>query len=136
MTTDNLMNAINTFVDSKLDTILSTNPLTSLANPFIKRIAKSMVKQNLESYTADLEKYLTLAADENGNLDSVLDETIDRFRTMPVSSMNLPYIGDVRIGQGKIAMEVPMPIGASKHLTLTESDMIELKDLIIKEFKR
>lgn len=136
MTTNEIMNGINTFVDSKLDTILSTNPLTSLANPLIKRIVKGMVKENIEPYTKDLEKYLKLAADENGNIDGVLDETIEQFRTMPVTSMELPYVGDVRIGQGKISMNIPMPIGGPKHLTFTESDMLELKDILIKEFKK
>lgn len=136
MTSANIMDGINTFVDSKLDTILGGNPITSLANPLIKRIAKNMVKENINPYLNDLEKYLNLAADENGSIDGVLDETIERFNTMPVITKDYPYVGEVSIGQGKVQMSVPMPIGAPKHLTFTEADLRELKDMIIKEFKK
>lgn len=136
MTSADIMNGINAFVDSKLDTLLGSNPFTSLAQPFIKRIVKGMVKENIAPYTEDINKYLKLAADEDGNLNNVFDETIERFRTMPVTSTELAYVGDVRVGQGKISMSIPMPIGKPRYLSFNEADMVEIKNMIIDKFNK
>ena len=56
--------AMDTFVDSRIEQIVSGNPLLSLAQPFIKRA----VKRQLESQTGNIKNYLKLLADKEGKI--------------------------------------------------------------------
>lgn len=140
MTIVDIMNGINQFIDTKIDVLLDSNPITSLAQPFIKRIIKKEISKNLDKYTDTINKYLTYMEDENGNLDGSFDELIERLNTMPVSTMNITNadgsIMPITIGKGTVSTVLSIPYSSGKRVTLDSTDITELKDMIINKFKQ
>lgn len=127
-TVNNIMMAIDTFIDSRMDMILGGNPLLSLAQPIIKR----GVKKQIDVYSKDIKNYLNLIADKEGNIDinGMFEEIVERFNTMDKTTFHTADMGDVTLGKGELSLEIPNPFGSPKHLTFTADDIMDFKSMI------
>lgn len=126
----NIMSTIDKFVDSRVDMIVGKNPIMNLVQPFIKKAFKGYIS----NYTDKIEGYLKLISDKNGNvdLDSLLDEVINRFDTMDEITIPTKNMGDVVMGKGKLVLEVPSLFGlTANNLVFTTKDITDLKSMII-----
>lgn len=127
---NDIMSAIDTFVDSRLNIITGSNPLLSLAQPFLKR----GVKRQISNYTDSIKKSLNLLADNNGNIDieNIFDEVIERFNTMDPITVPTENMGDIVVGKGKLTLEIPSLFGGKpRNLVFTSDDIIDFKSMII-----
>lgn len=125
---EHIISGIEKFVDSRITILTENNAMLSLAQPFIKR----GVKRQLDKYTGQIKQYLALVADEDGNieLDSLMDEVTTRFNEMPTTTVHNDLLGDVKLGQGVVEIEVSLPYMAQKTLTFTAEDITDLKNII------
>lgn len=127
---NNIMSTIDKFIDSRVDMIVGKNPIMNLMQPFIKKAFKGYIN----NYTDQIHGYLKLIADKNGNVDveSVLDEVINRFDTMDEIIIPTKNMGDVVMGKGKLVLEVPSLFGlTANNLVFTTKDITDLKSMII-----
>lgn len=128
----NVISAIDTFIDSRLDIVIGNNPLLSLAQPFIKRAVKKQVSE----YTGMIKQYAQYVSDKDGNIDidSIFEEVTKRFNEMEPVKVPTENMGDVTIGKGELKLEIPIPSlfgSKSKQLTFTTDDIMDFKSMII-----
>lgn len=126
----NVISAIDTFIDSRLDMIIGGNPLLNLAQPFIKRA----VKKQVSDYTDKIKQYAQYVADKDGNIDvdNIFDEVTKRFNEMDSVIVPTENMGNVTVGKGELVFEVPSLFGGkSKKLTFTTDDIMDFKSMII-----
>lgn len=100
------------FIISQLNNFNS--PAVCFIRPIIARILNNNYKR---VYT-----YLDLLADENGDIDAtgiVTDISNSLISAQPFS-MNIPIVGEVSIGEGKIEMSIPF---INKNIVFTKKDL-------------
>lgn len=127
---NNVMSAIDKYIDSRVDMIVGKNPIMNLVQPFIRKAFKGYVN----NYTDQIKNYLKLISDKNGNvdIDSLLDEVINRFDTMDETTIATKKMGDIHIGKGKLVLEVPSLFGlTANNLVFTTKDITDLKSMIM-----
>lgn len=119
MNANELINKLKHFIDNKINIISKSNPLISFTQPFIMRIIDNKVSK--------LTVMLNMFADENGNIDvnSLVDDLIDRLSTIEPFTMNLMSITDLEIGGGKIKIGIPL---SDKVMVLNSQDLMSLKE--------
>lgn len=116
-----LIECLQQFIDTQLGTMSRTNPVVS----FFKPIASRVLKKKVGSITGMLD----LIADENGNIDAeaiVSEMTSSLMNTQPFR-LNIPTLGDLIIGGGRIEMGIPF---TDKSIVLSEKDLTELKSIL------
>lgn len=126
----NIMSTIDKYIDSRVDMVVGKNPIMNLMQPFIKKAFKGYIN----NYTGQIEGYLKLISDKNGNvdIDGLLDEVITRFDTMDEMTIPTKKMGDVHIGKGKLVLEVPSLFGlTANNLVFTTKDITDLKSMIV-----
>lgn len=107
------------FIISQLNNFNS--PAVCFIRPIIARILNNNYKR---VYT-----YLDLLADENGDIDAtgiVTDISSSLIAAKPFT-VNIPIIGDILIGEGKISMSLPF---VNKDIIFTKKDLDVLYELI------
>lgn len=121
MNIETLQKLFMDFVDTKLNSFCTTNPILHLFKPVIKRVVD--VNMNKIHYK------LSILADENGDIDvkGMLPEMIDNIKNMEPFAIQTEVIGDIVIGKGSIILNIPM---TDRRLVINSSDLEELKNLI------
>ena len=121
MTKIQLIERLQYFADKQLNSMAETNPVIS----FFKPIASRALKKKLSNITG----FLDLVTDDNGNIDAeniISEMTSSLINTHPFG-IDIPNLGRVTIGGGKIEMGIPF---TDKSIVLNEKDLIELKDIL------
>lgn len=121
MTKTQLIEKLQYFVEVQLDNMSRSNPVIS----FFKPIASRALKKKLSGITS----FLDLVADENGNIDAeniISEMTASLINTQPFG-IDVPTLGRVTIGGGKIEMGIPF---TDKSIILSEGDLVELKEIL------
>lgn len=116
-----LIEGLQQFIDTQLGTMSRTNPVVSFFRPIASRVLKKKV--------GGIIGMLDLIADENGNIDAeaiVSEMTASLMNTQPFR-LNVPALGDLIIGGGRIEMGVPF---TDKSIVLSEKDLTELKNIL------
>lgn len=116
-----LIEKLQYFVEIQLSNMAKTNPVIS----FFKPIASRVLKKKLSSIT----NVLDIIADESGNIDieNIISEmTVSLMNTQPFH-INVPTLGDVLIGGGRIEMGIPF---TDKSIVLSEGDLVELREIL------
>jgi hypothetical protein len=121
MNIDTLNKLFGEFVDTKLNSFCTTNPILHLFKPVIKRV----VDVNMNK----IHSKLSILADGNGDIDvkGMLPEMIDNIKNMEPFTIQTEVIGDIVIGRGSIILNIPM---TDRRLVINASDLEELKNLI------
>ena len=121
MNIDTLQKLFIDFVDTKLNSFCTTNPLLHLFKPVIKRVVDVNINK--------IHSKLSILADENGDIDvkGILPEMIDNIKNMEPFTIQTEVIGDIVIGRGSIILNIPM---TDRRLVINASDLEELKNLI------
>lgn len=121
MNIDTLQKLFIDFVDTKLNSFCTTNPLLHLFKPVIKRVVNININK--------IHSKLSILADENGDIDvkGMLPEMIDNIKNMEPFTIQTEAIGDIVIGKGSIILNIPM---TDRRLVINTSDLEELKNLI------
>jgi hypothetical protein len=116
-----LIEGLQQFIDTQLGTMSRINPVVSFFRPIASRVLKKKVR--------GITGMLDLIADENGNIDAeaiVSEMTASLMNTQPFR-LNVPVLGDLIIGGGRIEMEIPF---IDKNIVLNEKDLTELKSIL------
>lgn len=121
MNIDTLQKLFIDFVDTKLNSFCTTNPLLHLFKPVIKRVVDVNINK--------IHSKLYILADENGDIDvkGMLPEMIDNIKNMEPFTIQTETIGEIVIGKGSIILNIPM---TDRRLIINTSDLEELKNLI------
>lgn len=116
-----LMEKLQYFVEVQLSNMAKTNPVISFFRPIVSRA----VKKKLSGIT----NVLDLIADESGNIDAeniISEMTASLMNTQPFH-INVPALGDILIGGGKIEIGIPF---TDKSIVLSEGDLVELREIL------
>ena len=116
-----LIEGLQQFIGTQLETMSRTNPVVSFFRPIASRVLKKKV--------GGITGMLDLIADENGNIDAeaiISEMTASLINTQPFR-LNVPVLGDLIIGGGRIEMEIPF---IDKNIVLNEKDLTELKSIL------
>ena len=121
ITKTKLIEGINIFVDDYLDKISANNPAVC----FMKPLATRAIKKKLN----DADKFIDMIADDNGNIDvsNILSEMAESLMKVNEFTVNVPMIGDVLIGGGKIELGIPF---INKAVVFKDTDINYLKELL------
>lgn len=121
ITKTKLIEGINIFVDDYLDKISANNPAVC----FMKPLATRAVKKKLNG----ADKFIDMIADDNGNIDvsNILSEMAESLMKVNEFTVNVPMIGDVLIGGGKIELGIPF---INKAVVFKDTDINYLKELL------
>jgi hypothetical protein len=116
-----LIEKLQYFVEVQLSNMAKTNPVISFFRPIVSRA----VKKKLSGIT----NVLDLIADESGNIDAeniISEMTASLMNTQPFH-INVPALGDILIGGGRIEMGIPF---TDKSIVLSEGDLVELREIL------
>ena len=116
-----LIEKLQYFVEVQLSNMAKTNPVIS----FFRTIASRALKKKLSGIT----NVLDLIADESGNIDAeniISEMTASLMNTQPFH-INVPALGDILIGGGRIEMGIPF---TDKSIVLSERDLVELREIL------
>lgn len=104
MTKIQLIERLQYFVEVQLSNMAKTNPVIS----FFKPIASRALKKKLSGITS----FLDLIADENGNIDaeSIISEMTASLINTQSFRIDVPTLGRITIGGGRIEMGIPLQI--------------------------
>lgn len=116
-----LIEKLQYFVEVQLSNMAKTNPVIS----FFKPVASRALKKKL----SDITNALDLIADEEGNIDaeSIISEMIASLMNTQPFHINVPVLGDILIGGGRIEMGIPF---TDKSIILSEKDLVELREIL------
>lgn len=109
------------FIDSRLESMSGSNPVISLVRPVVSRILKRKI--------SDISSLLELLADENGMIDikSIMGEMVESVMNTSPFTVNVPVLGDIRIGGGRIEVGIPY---TDKIVILGQNDLEGLRDML------
>lgn len=121
ITKEQLIEKLQYFVEVQLERVAKTNPVVSL----IKPIASRILNKKLTSIT----DFLTLISDDNGNIDAenIIDEITSSVINTQSFKVNVPILGVITIGDGKIEFGIPF---TDKSILFNENDLSELKSML------
>lgn len=109
--------------------ILGQADKLAVTNPIIK-FSKPLIKRSIDKKLKTIDSYLEWITDSEGNIDvkGILDETILNIQEPEVCSIEVPLLGNVEMGNGKIYMNIPM---TDKRILFTVEDLEFLKETLI-----
>lgn len=116
-----LMEKLQYFVEIQLSNMAKTNPVISFFRPIVSRVLKKKL--------SGITNVLDLIADESGNIDAeniISEMTTSLMNTQPFH-INVPALGDILIGGGRIEMGIPF---TDKSIVLSEGDLVELREIL------
>ncbi len=116
-----LMEKLQYFVEVQLSNMAKTNPVISFFRPIVSRVLKKKL--------SGITNVLDLIADESGNIDAeniISEMTTSLMNTQPFH-INVPALGDILIGGGRIEMGIPF---TDKSIVLSEGDLVELREIL------
>ena len=121
ITKEQLIEKLQYFVEVQLERVAKTNPVVSL----IKPIASRILNKKLTSIT----DFLDLLSDDKGNIDieSIIDEMTSSVINTQSFKVNVPILGVITIGDGKIEFGIPF---TDKSILFNENDLSELKSML------
>ena len=105
--------------------ITQLNDLNSPSISFLKPIIVRVLNNNYKK----IYSYLDLLADDNGNIDAIgiITDISSSLISAKPFTVNIPIIGDILIGEGKISMSLPF---VNKDIIFTKKDLDVLYELI------
>ena len=121
ITKEQLIEKLQYFVEVQLERVAKTNPVVSL----IKPIASRILNKKLTSIT----DFLDLLSDDKGNIDAenIIDEMTSSVINTQSFKVNVPILGVITIGDGKIEFGIPF---TDKSILFNENDLSELKSML------
>ena len=121
MCKEQLIEKLKCFIEIQLNNMSNTSPAIGFLRPLIIR----MLKNKLSGSTS----FLDLIADETGNIDAenILSEMMVSVMNTQQFHINIPTLGDVAIGEGKIEVGIPF---TDKSMVFNNRDLTELKELL------
>lgn len=116
-----LLEKLHYFIETQLCNIAKTNPVVSFIKPIVIRVIRKKIPE--------IDGFLDLISDDQGMIDaeSIISEmTTSLINTQPFS-VNIPTLGNIVIGNGKINIGIPF---TDKSIILNEQDLVELRELL------
>lgn len=122
ITTANLIEKLQKFIELQILDISKANPMIGFMRPLITRAASNAVSK--------ADKALSLLADKDGYIDadSILSEMIEGLISTTPFTVNTSFIGDIVIGNGTIKVGIPY---TERNLVFNTSDLQSLKEMLI-----
>ena len=105
--------------------ITQLNNFNSSSISFLKPIIVRVLNNNYKK----IYSYLDLLANDNGNIDAIgiITDISSSLISAKPFTVNIPIIGDILIGEGKISMSLPF---VNKDIIFTKKDLDVLYELI------
>lgn len=116
-----LMEKLQYFIEAQLSNMANTNPVISFFRPIVSRVLKKKL--------SGITNVLDLIADESGNIDAenIISEMTTSLMNTQLFHINVPALGDILIGGGKIEIGIPF---TDKSIVLSEGDLVELREIL------
>lgn len=135
---DKLLTSIDLWADARIDDMVKGNPMLAIPSVYMKRAAHNMIARKKDAWGNQLDTASLFVADENGEINA---ETIFEDLTQMLKSIE-DYHFDFgilhgHIDNGTIFIDLPENIvttllfGSKKSIGIGESDLTELKNLIV-----
>lgn len=111
------------FLNNKLNTLASQNPIINIFRPAIARVFNNNISK--------LDSILKLLQDSNGMVDveGIIDETIDNLLVSKIKQYP-EILGGVEIGEGTIRVNLPI---INKAVVLDTDDINSFKEVLLKK---
>lgn len=124
ITKDKLISGLNIFVNEYLDNMTINNPAMCFIKPFAVRAARNKIEET--------ESFLNLISDKDGMIDiaGILSEITESLIKVKPFMVNVPVLGDVVIGGGRLEVGIPL---LNKNVIFTDKDINYLKELLTSE---
>lgn len=124
ITKDKLISGLNIFVNEYLDNMTINNPAMCFIKPFAVRAARNKIEE--------AESFLNLISDKDGMIDiaGILSEITESLIKVKPFMVNVPVLGDVVIGGGRLEVGIPL---LNKNVIFTDKDINYLKELLTSE---
>lgn len=124
ITKDKLIVGLNTFVNEYLDNMSLNNPEIC----FLKPIAVRAAKKKINSAGA----FFDLISEEDGTIDiaGILSEITESLMRVNPFRVNVPVLGDVVVGGGRIEVGIPL---INKNVIFKDTDINYLRELLTSE---
>lgn len=135
---DKLSESLQTWIDSRIDGLVSANPKLKVASVYLKRGAKNFIAKENASINDMIDNASLFLCDENGNIDAdmLFNDVLAMFREMDEMPFGKGFIRGT-IGKGAIRFALPdnpvtnIMFGNTGAIKITDADLIELKKLLV-----
>lgn len=130
---EQIVNTAKTWIDQKIDAVISSNPRLAYIKPNIKNYIENIFSK----YEGRLDNAMMFITDKDGNIymDDLFDGALKVLEEMPTETKSI-YGFDISYGKGAIELKMPnnffmnLLIPNTGSIKLTGADFAELKTLI------
>lgn len=137
---EKLTRAVREWGNNLVDTFVSGKPGLKPVSVYLKRGLNNAMTRFDGKVQESVDNVMMFIGDENGNYDmkSVFDDLIQMFKEMDETPVKLGML-DATVGKGVIKINIPdnvfasLLFGKAGAIKITESDIIELKDMFLNE---
>lgn len=118
---EKLITGLKVFVSEYLDKIAETSPIVGIMKPLATRAINKKINS--------AKTLLDLISEEDGTIDinGILTESVETLMKTNPFNFNIPIVGDVLIGGGRIELGIPF---INKNIVFTDRDINYLKELL------
>lgn len=135
-----IVDALGTWGNNLIDTFVADKPRLKPLSVYMKRGLNNGLARYDRKVQKSVDDVMMFIGDENGNYDmgQVFDDTMEMFKEMDNVDINMgPLVATV--GKGVIRVKIPnnvftsMLFGDTGAIKITESDLLDLKNLFLEE---
>lgn len=137
---DKITGALGKWGNNLVDTFVADKPKLKPLSVYMKRGLKNGLTRYDDKVKNAVDNVMMFVTDEDGNYDmeQVFDDALAMFKDMDDMNVSLGAF-DATIGKGMIKIHIPdnmftsMLFGKAGAIKITESDILELKNLFLEE---
>ena len=135
---DKLLTSIDLWADARIDDMVKGSPMLAIPSVYMKRAAHNMKAKKKDAWGKQLDTASLFVADENGeiNADTIFEDLTQMLKSIEDYHFDLGILHG-HIDNGTIFIDLPDNIvttllfGSKKSIGIGESDLAELKNLIV-----
>lgn len=134
--------SVGKWADSMIDRLVEKNPDLKNLSVYMRRGVKNYLAREGEKITKSIDDVSIFFCDEKGNIDvdTIFDDVMNMFSQMEEKPFGAGFIRGTA-GAGTIRIELPdnplagILFGKHKAIKITETDLRELKDILMLEIE-
>lgn len=135
---EKLLTSIDLWADARIDDMVKGNPMLAIPSVYMKRAAHNIIAKEKGKWDRQMDNLALFLGDENGeiNADTVFDDLNQMLKSIEDYHFDLGILHG-HIDNGTIFIDLPENIvttllfGSKKSIGIGESDLTELKNLIV-----
>lgn len=132
-----MINAVKTWAECKLDELCIARPRIKAAAPYIKRGLTNWLDRKESAINEMVDTLALFVADDAGNIDTdtIIDDAVAIFRDMDVNNTTLGAF-NIQYGKGAVVVDIPRNIvfdfifGELGQIKITAEDLLDIKTML------